>query len=159
MGKLRGYLPDHWPPWFLLETPASGRARKIGPFDPCYPVTSDAAITIVPTPGHTPDHLSVLVTTPEMRFFLAGDATYSQKALLAQHPDGVASNPLAAKNTLSRILALASARPMVYLPSHDPDASQRLEDLEPVPGAEAAGALLTGQAAGQTEVASTLRNA
>jgi glyoxylase-like metal-dependent hydrolase (beta-lactamase superfamily II) len=158
-GKLRGYLPDRWPPRFFPETPQVGRVRKIGPFSPCFPVTSDGAITIIPTRGHTPHHLSVLVTTREMRFFLAGDASYTQKALLDQHPDGVASNPLAAKNTLSRILALASIRPMVYLPSHDPDALQRLENLAPAPGSAAVGALLTSHATGQRELASSLREA
>ncbi|MGD2121252.1 MAG: N-acyl homoserine lactonase family protein [Gemmatimonadota bacterium] len=157
LGKLRGYLPDHWPEWFRPDDPAEGVVRKIGPFYPCHSVTTDGAIAILPTEGHTPHHISVLVSTPEMRYLLAGDASYSQVALLNQRPDGVSPAPFAAKRTLRQILALASSKPMVYLPSHDPEAVERLENREPIPGAQAAGALLTGHAGGQRELATVIR--
>jgi glyoxylase-like metal-dependent hydrolase (beta-lactamase superfamily II) len=92
-----------------------------------------------------------------MRYFIAGDTSYSQTALLNQNPDGVSPSALAARRTLKRILALASTRPLAYLPSHDPEAIERLENREPIPGAQAAGALLTGHAGGQRELASAIR--
>jgi glyoxylase-like metal-dependent hydrolase (beta-lactamase superfamily II) len=121
----------------------------MGPFDISFPITADGAITVVPTGGHTPHHLSVVVTTGGKRYFLAGDTSYSQEALLQQEADGVSPDPLAAKRTQSRILALASGSPLVYLPSHDPDAAKRLEQDEAIPGANAAGALMTHHSARQ----------
>jgi glyoxylase-like metal-dependent hydrolase (beta-lactamase superfamily II) len=144
-GRLRGYLPQHWPPWFSPTSPASDRVLKIGPFYPCFPITSDGAVAILPTKGHTPHHISVLVTTPEMRFLLAGDTSYTQAALLRRHPDGVSPTPVSAQATLHKILVLASGRPLVYLPSHDPEAAWRLENRKPLPGARALGALMSGQ--------------
>lgn len=148
MGRLRGYLPHRWPSWFAPESPASSDPRKVGPFFPCYPVTSDRAVMVVPTGGHTPHHLSVLVRQPDRNVLLAGDTSYTQAALLRRQPDGVSPDPLAAVRTLSRILALASNRPLVYLPSHDPDSAERLEKMEPIPGASAAAALMTAQPGG-----------
>jgi glyoxylase-like metal-dependent hydrolase (beta-lactamase superfamily II) len=144
LGKVRGYLPHHWPPWLKPESPAVGGARKVGPFYPSYRVTSDGAVIVVPTGGHTLHHISVLVRTSERSYFLAGDTSYTQRALIARQPDGVSPDPQMAVGTLSRILALASSRPLVYLPSHDPQAARRLADLEHIPGARAAGALIAG---------------
>jgi glyoxylase-like metal-dependent hydrolase (beta-lactamase superfamily II) len=148
LGRLRGYLPEHLPSWFSPETPAQAEGRRIGPFYPCYSITPDGRVAVIPTRGHTPYHLSVLVTTPETRFLLAGDTSYTQEALLNQRPDGVSPSAVSAKRTLRGILALASTRPMVYLPSHDPESARRLDDLEPIPGAKAAGVLLTGHTGG-----------
>jgi hypothetical protein len=56
----------------------------------------------------------------------AGDAAYTQQALLEQTVDGVSPNSAAALRTLEKILAYARSRPTVYLPSHDPEAMERL---------------------------------
>jgi glyoxylase-like metal-dependent hydrolase (beta-lactamase superfamily II) len=142
MGKLRGYLPQRWPPWFAPQAPEWNRVRKTGPFAPSFPLTSDRAVTVIPTPGHTPYHMSVLVSTRERRYLLAGDTSYTQEALLRKEPDGVSPDPNMARRTLERILALAANRPLVYLPSHDPKAADRLRNLEAIPGSRAAGALM-----------------
>ena len=118
--------------------------RRIGPFYPCSPVTSDGAIAILPTEGHTPGHVSVLVSTEDRRYFLAGDTSYTQDLLIKGASDGVAPSPSKARRTLDRIMALASRRPMVYLPSHDPDSKERLRDDVPVPTAEGSAAMLSG---------------
>jgi glyoxylase-like metal-dependent hydrolase (beta-lactamase superfamily II) len=147
LGQLRGYLPQHWPSWFHPRPSPMDQVRKIGPFSPCSPVTSDGTVTILPTEGHTPGHISVLVSTSDARYLLAGDTSYTQDLLIEGVPDGVSPSPTQARRTLSRILALASVRPLVYLPSHDPRAEDRLRDVEPIPRATAAGALLTNFAA------------
>jgi glyoxylase-like metal-dependent hydrolase (beta-lactamase superfamily II) len=138
MGKLRGYLPDHWPSWFEPMSPFNRKPQKLGPFYPVYPLTPDGTIAIIPTPGHTLGHLSVLVTGEEHRVLLAGDTSYTQQALMRREPDGVSPSPRMARRTLEEILALANRKPLVYLPSHDPGAVQRLRNREQVPGAEAA---------------------
>jgi glyoxylase-like metal-dependent hydrolase (beta-lactamase superfamily II) len=123
-GRLQGYLPHRWPKWWQ---PKFLRFEKqpVGPFAESMPLTSKGDVRIVPTPGHTPYHVSVLVRgTPN--YFLAGDTSYNQELLLAGKIDGVSPDVKIAKNTLERIKALATDEPLVYLPSHDPDAERRL---------------------------------
>jgi glyoxylase-like metal-dependent hydrolase (beta-lactamase superfamily II) len=124
-GRLRGYLPNRWPSWFtpklILFQPS-----PFGTFDRCYPVTRDGKVVIVPTQGHTPGHVSVIVVDGDVSYFLAGDATYTEQALLEQKVDGVSPNKAEALRTLEKIFAYARSRPTVYLPSHDPQSMRRL---------------------------------
>jgi len=46
--------------------------------------------------------------------------------LLAGKSDGVSPSEDVAKTTLAKIAALARERPLVYLPSHDPQSEERL---------------------------------
>src|SRR5262249_43903841 len=91
------------------------------------PLTRRGDVVIVPTPGHTPDHVSVVVSG-DPSYLLAGDTSYNQALLLAGKVDGVSPDPLVARRTHAQILALAQERPLVYLPSHDPDSASRLAD-------------------------------
>jgi glyoxylase-like metal-dependent hydrolase (beta-lactamase superfamily II) len=59
--------------------------------------------------------------------FFAGDTSYTQRLMVDQAIDGVAPDERAARETLHRIRELARERPLVYLPSHDPDAATRLD--------------------------------
>jgi len=123
-GRVQGYLPHRWPKWWQPEFIRFDR-RLTGPFDRAMSLTPRGDVLIVPTPGHTPHHVSVLVDG-DPSFLLAGDTSYNQRLLLEGKVDGVSPDPLVARQTLSRIAALAHERPLVYLPSHDPDAASRL---------------------------------
>jgi len=123
-GRIMGYLPHRWPKWWQPEFIRFDR-RQIGPFDETMPVTKRGDVLIVPTPGHTPHHVSVLVLG-EPSYFLAGDTSYSQDLLLAGKVDGVSPNQRVARETHTRILRLAAERPLVYLPSHDLQSASRL---------------------------------
>lgn len=128
-GRVRGYLPHRRPDWLdptLIEPVAS----PYGPFSASVPLTADGVVRIVPTPGHTPYHLSVIVEDDERLYFLAGDTSYSQGLLLEGAVDGVAPDDRAAIETLAKIRELAQLAPTVYLPSHDPDAAMRLVNNE-----------------------------
>ncbi len=126
LGRIRGYLPNRWPSGLDLRKIPFGR-ESFGPFQAGYPLTQSGDVTIVPTPGHTPGHVSVLVSIDGVGYFLAGDASYSERALLESLPDGVTTDPRKAIETLERILLFASQRPLVYLPAHDPESVHRLE--------------------------------
>ena len=128
-GQLRGYLPQHWQDWFQ-PAEIEFRNRKYGPFSHSYPVTSDGSVTIVPTPGHTPGHVSVVADTGRAKIFLAGDTSYSQELLLKLQPDGVSPDKKQVLETQKNILRMAESDPMVYLPSHDPDSTARLAHHE-----------------------------
>jgi len=128
-GQLLGYLPHRWPRWFA-PVPIAFAKEPFGPFPSHARVTPEGDVVIVPTPGHTPAHVSVIVRTPEAHYFLAGDTTYSQALLLEGHPDGVSPRPSVTVATMERILRYAREVPTVYLPSHDPESASRLERAE-----------------------------
>jgi len=122
-GRLRGYLPQHWPSWF---DPASIPFASDVTFE-TWPLTSAGDVRMVRTPGHTPGHISVIVESDGIDYLLAGDTSYTQRMLLRQRPDGVSLRPGVTLRTMDRILAHAAERPTVYLPTHDPESVTRLE--------------------------------
>jgi glyoxylase-like metal-dependent hydrolase (beta-lactamase superfamily II) len=124
MGRLNGYLPNRWPKWWQPEMLRFNHG-PVGPLPQSADVTGSGGILAIPTPGHTPGHVSVLVDgSPSV--LLAGDTSYTQGLLLAGKVDGVSPNEAVARQTLGDIRALARQRPLVYLPSHDPESEARL---------------------------------
>lgn len=126
LGRIRGYLPNRFPSW-LKPTLITFDAMPIGPFPRSLSLTEAGDIVAVPTPGHTPGHLSIIVRTPDVTYFLAGDTSYTEQLMLNGMVDGVASNDDAARDTLRRIQEFAAQEPLVYLPTHDPESQDRLE--------------------------------
>ena len=131
-GQMRGFLPQRWPEWFSpcrydLEE------RRLGPFSRSRPVTEAGDVTIVATPGHTKNHVSVVVEEDGRSLFLAGDTSYSQALMVDGAIDGVTIDVRAARETLDRIRELTRERPVVYLPSHDPESAERLKARQTVP--------------------------
>lgn len=140
VGRLQGYLPQHWPRWFDPE-PLAFDAGPAGPFDRSARLTRAGDVLAVPSPGHTPGHVSVVVRTANATFFLAGDTSYTEALLVARRPDGVSPRPKIALETMDRILAFAAETPLVYLPSHDPESEARLAErrvVQPAPAVEGA---------------------
>jgi N-acyl homoserine lactone hydrolase len=127
IGRLLGYLPQHWPTWFA-PTPIGFERASVGPFNQLYRVTRSGDIVVVPTPGHTPGHISVLVTTEGVTYFLAGDTSYTERRVLDHLPDGVSPNAAVSQATLQRIHRFATEQPLVYLPTHDPESVARLQE-------------------------------
>jgi glyoxylase-like metal-dependent hydrolase (beta-lactamase superfamily II) len=128
-GRLRGYLPNRWPSW-LTATPIRFQAISRAPFDFGCPVTADGRVVIVPTPGHTAGHVSVIVDDGELSFFLAGDTSYTEQSLVNLEIDGVSPSEATSLATLRMIRQYAERRPTVYLPAHDPHSVSRLSSGE-----------------------------
>ena len=124
-GLLRGYPSNRWPRWFS-PTLIDMRPEAVLSFPASYPVTRAGDVRFVPTPGHTAGHLSVTVTTADITYFLAGDASYTQELMLAEQVDGVSNERQTARRTLEQVHAFCRATPTVYLPSHDPNTPDRL---------------------------------
>jgi glyoxylase-like metal-dependent hydrolase (beta-lactamase superfamily II) len=89
-------------------------------------LTEAGDVVAVATPGHTADHLSVIVEDRGITYFLAGDTSYNERLMLAGQLDGVCADEAVSRATLCAIRDLAMNRPTVYLPTHDPDAAERL---------------------------------
>jgi glyoxylase-like metal-dependent hydrolase (beta-lactamase superfamily II) len=124
MGRVQGYLPNRWPQWIDFE-PLRFEPRPFGPFPERMPLTSGGDVFVVPTPGHTPGHVSVVVEGP-VSVFIAGDTSYTEDLLRDGVVDGVSPDEAVARQTMARIRELARERPLVYLPSHDPESAERL---------------------------------
>lgn len=124
-GRLNGFLPHRWPDWFaprLVDfTPA-----PVGPFPRSFTLTQAGDVHLVPTPGHTGGHMSVIVEDGNLSYFFAGDASYTERLMREQVVDGVTFDNQVAQQTLAHTLAYVQSQPTVYLPSHDPDAAARL---------------------------------
>lgn len=124
-GRIRGYLPQRWPKIFDPK-PLVLADGPYGPFQRSGRLTADGAIVAVATPGHTKDHLSVIVEDGDRAIFIAGDASYSEATMLTGQIDGVGADETASSATLAAIRAFAASRPAIYLPTHDPESPNRL---------------------------------
>ncbi len=143
-GQVRGYLPNRWPADFATRAHAIDfRDTPFGSFPQSYPLTQASDVVLVPTPGHSPGHLSVILQEGEQAIFFAGDTSYTEELMLAQVVDGVSPDERAAKQTLAQIVAFARETPTVYLPAHDPESAQRLTARQPVSSSQLAGVTST----------------
>jgi len=124
-GKLVGYLPQHWPAWFAPRQ-IDFRPEAFGSFPAHLPLTRAGDVILVPTPGHSAGHMSVILREEEQSIFFAGDTSYTQQLMLAGKIDGVSSSDKVARQTIQRIQAYTHSTPTVYLPSHDPASAARL---------------------------------
>jgi N-acyl homoserine lactone hydrolase len=124
-GRVRGYLPERWP-GSLTTIPVTFDGPPLGRFPASAAVTHSGDVTLLPTPGHTRGHLSVLIDGEDLSWLIAGDASYTQQLMLARTVDAVSPDARAARESLRRINELLTRRPTVYLPSHDPEAADRL---------------------------------
>jgi N-acyl homoserine lactone hydrolase len=124
-GRIRGYLPHRWPSWFN-PAPLELAEEPFGPFARSRKLTHAGDIIAVATPGHTADHVSILVQEDDTTFFLAGDTSYSESLMLAGRVDGVSPDERTSSSTLNSIRSFAQTHPTIYLPTHDPQSATRL---------------------------------
>lgn len=124
-GRIRGYLPHRWPSWFD-PAPLELTAEPFGPFARSRRLTDAGDIVAVATPGHTADHVSILVQEDDTTVFLAGDASYNESLMLAGRVDGVSPDEGTSVATLNAIRSYAQTNRTIYLPAHDPQSATRL---------------------------------
>ena len=136
-GRIFGCLPQYFPRWLSPQLIEFAN-ESIGPFQQSFPLTKDKAITLVPTPGHMRGHMAVIVRTPDVSYFLAGDATYDQNFLLEELVDGVTYDVALSKSTLRDIQLFGAQEPTILLPAHDLHVQDRLDGNLILPGYDAA---------------------
>jgi len=130
-GILAGYLPHRWPKW-LNPTLITIPENSYYSFRQSLEVTSDKKVMIVGTPGHVSNHISVIVEIEGVKYFIAGDTSYTEENLLKLIPDGVGTDQ--SRSTLQSILSFADSMPTIYLPSHDPLVPDRMKNKQLVIG-------------------------
>ena len=102
-----------------------------GPFSKSHVVTDAGDVLVVPTPGHTPGHQSVVVREDDRLVFLAGDTTFTERQLIETEVPGISLDARSSRRTMDRIRRLCAKQQVVYLPSHDPEGENRLEGRQP----------------------------
>jgi glyoxylase-like metal-dependent hydrolase (beta-lactamase superfamily II) len=118
-GRLRGYLPQHWPaglqPRLLaFEGPA------VGPFPASADLAGDERLVVMPTPGHTPGHVSLLIRDGERSYLCAGDLAKTAAELDQVSPE---------------LARFCRREGIVVLTSHDRGAAEALAASESREGA------------------------
>jgi N-acyl homoserine lactone hydrolase len=100
---------------------------SLAPFSESLDVMGDGSLVLLPTPGHTPGSLSLLVRRrTRSPLLLVGDLSYGADVLERGQLPGVGARRQLAQAT-QKVLALKQRMPgLVILPAHDPTAAQRL---------------------------------
>lgn len=128
--EARGFLRAH------IDVPGArwkhidfGTEVGLAAYPRAFDVMGDGSILVLPTPGHTPGSISMLVRRRDLPpLLMVGDLTYEAGLLERRQLPGVGDRGELA-NTTGRVLALAEELPgLVVLPAHDPTAAQRLVD-------------------------------
>ncbi len=98
------------------------------PFGSCHDVMGDGSMLLLPTPGHTPGSMSMLVRNAGWRpILLVGDLTYAKDLLMKDQVPGT-GNAKELRRTYAKVRDLISALPdLVILPAHDPETANALE--------------------------------
>ncbi len=88
-------------------------------FERGHILTKAADVIIVPTPGHTLHHQSVILKTSQINLFFAGDASFSFDNVRTKFVPGINVDRQEAGRTLAKIEEYCKEYPTAYLPSHD----------------------------------------
>ncbi|MBL7851022.1 MAG: N-acyl homoserine lactonase family protein [Cyclobacteriaceae bacterium] len=112
------FVEGVYPAWFNPKL--IGHYDDIGgEFEQGHVLTRAGDVVIVPTPGHTLSHQSVMFKTSGPTFFFAGDACFSSAHLQSGFVPGINVDRAMARKTLDRIREFARNNDVVFLPSHD----------------------------------------
>jgi len=122
-------LASTYPRWFN-PTLVSFLKDRIDSFDVAYPLTKSEDLLLVPTPGHTYHHASVLLKTDHEHILFAGDTSYKHQQLLDNRFGGSNIDFVQSQKTYNNILRYAEKNPVIYLPSHDENSGNRLISKE-----------------------------
>jgi N-acyl homoserine lactone hydrolase len=126
MGRISS-IPETLPANFKPEL-FEFTSSPIQNFAQSYPLAEN--VWIIPTPGHTNNHVSVLIKRDGHWVVIAGDAAYSQAQMLRKNMDGMNMNPRATVQSVREIKRFCANNKTIFLPCHDPESARRLEHLE-----------------------------
>ncbi|WP_207795373.1 N-acyl homoserine lactonase family protein [Deinococcus koreensis] len=126
-GMPQGAVSSLWPPGWrpsLIEY-ASG---PYSVFPGHHALTRANDVLLVPTPGHSYGHQSVLILDHDVTYALVGDAMFDEGQLQRREVAGIVQDIPASRLSLDLIRRFVAAHPTVLLPSHDPDSLGRLAE-------------------------------
>jgi N-acyl homoserine lactone hydrolase len=125
-GLLRRHIDIPGLRWRLIEHEPTDDPT-VAPFAASHDLFGDGSLVLLPTPGHTPGSMSLLVRRPGRRpLLMVGDLTYDVHLFDDGHVPGV-GNRRRARAATAMVNVLRRSHPgLVILPAHDPAAAGRL---------------------------------
>ena len=101
---------------------------SLAPFTEAFDLMGDASMIVLPTPGHLPGSVSMLVRrTAAPPLLLVGDLTYDDQLLERDQVPAVCDDPGQLLATYAQVRALKDHTPdLLILAAHDPRASDKL---------------------------------
>ncbi|HET7277552.1 MAG TPA: N-acyl homoserine lactonase family protein [Dermatophilaceae bacterium] len=129
-GLLRSHIDLPGLPWRQV-TPEPLGDPGLAPFTSGHDLFADGSLVLLPTPGHTPGSMSLLVRRADRPpLLLVGDLTYDADLLAAGRLPGV-GNRREMRSAVTAVNALRERMPgLVVLAAHDPGAAAALADAE-----------------------------
>ena len=133
---LNGVMADHvrlpgtnYRPVDIPQATDPATDAAIAPFMHALDLRGDGSLLLLPTPGHSPGSMSLLVRAEGMPpLLLVGDLTYDVTLLADEHVPGVGARKGLLASTRA-VLALRERHPdLVVLAAHDPAASGLLAE-------------------------------
>jgi len=126
-GPVNGYFNQHYPSW-LNPRRVEFESDPWEVFDASVTLTRDGTVRLVPTPGHTKGHMSVVVEQSDHLVLITGDAAYSEQALFAGTVDGVAQDARAHRRSTAKLRDLCGRHRVVVAPTHEWDTPRRVAE-------------------------------
>lgn len=129
--EARGLMPNHIDlpglRWQRIVPEGLGDRTLAPEFTEGHDLFGDGSLVLLPTPGHTPGSLSMLVRRPgHPPLLMVGDLTYDDQLLADGHVPGV-GDKRQIRTATQKVNALRKTLPgLVVLPAHDPGAAARL---------------------------------
>lgn len=99
----------------------------LAPFGESFDLRGDGSMVVVPTPGHLPGSVSMLIrATGSAPLFLIGDLSYSEELLMADRFAGTGDKKLL-RESFAKVRALKEQLPdLVILAAHDESAADKI---------------------------------
>jgi glyoxylase-like metal-dependent hydrolase (beta-lactamase superfamily II) len=140
LATARGYLRQHIERHDLRWERIHLEPLETGPFSTGHDLFGDGSLVLLPTPGHTPGSLSMLVRRPgEPPLLMVGDLTYDAELLAAGEIPGVGKKS-ELRQSVAKVNELRTQYPgLVILAAHDPGAAAQLAVPEAGPRDSALG--------------------
>jgi N-acyl homoserine lactone hydrolase len=123
-----GDLPKLYPSWFKPDLVDLSDQFEV--FERAQYLTHSRDLLLVETPGHTPHHCSVVLRGDDCAIFFAADICYSQDQVLEEKYSGANASYKMSKATYDKVKRFAKKQRLIFLPSHDKDASTRLKGFK-----------------------------
>ncbi|MEM8894787.1 MAG: MBL fold metallo-hydrolase [Bacteroidota bacterium] len=114
-GPGSGYFQKNWPSWFQPELISYGASAE-GSFSQSKAFNDH--ITMVPTPGHSMGHQSVIVKDGSTNYFIGGDLTYNIDTLKSEVPNVVLPSK-DAFDSVKKAHEYVRTKDSIYLSAHD----------------------------------------
>lgn len=116
-GPGSGYFKQNWPSWFN-PTLIDYQKDEQQDWDGAYVLPGYSMLTIVPTPGHSIGHQSVIIEDVDKTYVIGGDLTYNLDTLRDEIPNVVLLNK-EAKKSVKQVKDFILKHNAIYLSSHD----------------------------------------